>query len=344
MSERVRLALIGAGRIAQVAHLPALEKADGVELVAVSDPGPGLAEAVAGRYGVPAAYTATEAIFDDPDVEAVLIAAPDRFHYALASAALGAGKHVLVEKPLAADATQGRALAVQVTGTALKLQVGAMKRHDPGLEFARRFVAESLGQARTFDVWYRIGDMRPQIEAALFPVVFADEAAAPKEAEIKADRQRYLLATHGAHVLDTVRYLLGDVATVTAQHRGYGRDQAWTALLTMANGAMGTLTLSVDVPGVPAEGIEVFGAEGSVRVDTHFPFYRRASTVRAYSAGGIIEPILPDGDAYERQVEAFVRAIREDGPTTPDAADGVAALELIDAITTAAATGHTVTL
>jgi predicted dehydrogenase len=251
---------------------------------------------------------------------------------------------VLVEKPLATDVEQCSALVAQVAATGLKFQVGAMKRHDAGLQYARRFAEQSLGGARTFDAWYRIGDLRSGIEAALFPAVFVDESGAAKEAEFKADRQRYLLATHGAHIFDTVRFMLGNVVRVTAQHRGYGRDQAWTVLLTTEAGAMGTLTLSVDVPGAPGEGIEIFGANGSLRVETHFPFYRRASTVRAYHGGNIVEPILPDGDAYERQVEAFARAIRDDTPTTPDVVDGLAAVELIDAVATAAATGRTVVL
>ena len=57
MSDRVRLALVGCERIAQVAHLPAVEKAQGVELVAVSDPSGEVARSVVHRYGVAGAYT-----------------------------------------------------------------------------------------------------------------------------------------------------------------------------------------------------------------------------------------------------------------------------------------------
>jgi hypothetical protein len=49
------------------------------------------------------------------------------------------------------------------------LQVGAMKRHDQGVQYARRFITERLGQVRSFNAWYRIGDLRPSIEAVLFP-------------------------------------------------------------------------------------------------------------------------------------------------------------------------------
>ena len=344
MTEKVRLALIGCGRIAQVAHLPALEKADGVALVAVSDPSPEVADAVARRYGVASAYTDQSELLADPSVEAVIVAAPDRFHSSIATEALNAGKHVLVEKPLASTVAEGEALVELVAKTGLVLQVGAMKRHDQGLEYARAFVTERLGEARSFNAWYRIGDLRPGIEATLFPHVYADMTARQAEATFKADRRRYLLATHGAHVFDTVRFLLGDVAAVVARHREDGRDQIWQVLLSTASGAVGTVSITVDVPGVPTEGIEVFGARGRLRVDTHFPFYRRASTVHAYADGATIIPELTDGDAYERQIEAFARTVRGGGRPIPDVRDGLAAVRLIDATAAAVETGNEIKL
>ncbi|GAA0975352.1 Gfo/Idh/MocA family oxidoreductase [Acrocarpospora macrocephala] len=344
MKENVRLALVGCGRIAQAAHLPALEKAEGVELVAVSDPSQDVARAVAGRYGIPAAYTDQAQVFADPSVEAVVVAAPDRFHYSIAAAALKAGKHVLVEKPLASTVQEAEVLAVLVAETGLVLQVGAMKRHDQGVEYARRFITERLGEPRSFNAWYRIGDLRPGIEATLFPPIYADMAARQTEAAFKADRRRYLLATHGAHVFDTVRFLLGDVASIVSRHREDGRDQIWQILLTTASGAIGTVSVTVDVPGAPAEGIEVFGSTGTVRVDTHFPFYRRASTVHAYAGGETTVPELTDGDAYERQAEAFARTIRDGGRPVPDVLDGLRAIRLIDATAAAVETGTEVKL
>jgi predicted dehydrogenase len=344
MSDPVRLALVGCGRIAQVAHLPAVEKAEGVELVAVSDPSGAVARSVARRYGVAAAYTDQGSVWADASVEAVIITAPDRFHHALSTEALGAGKHVLVEKPLTSTVAEAEDLVGLVDRTGLTLQVGAMKRHDEGVQYACRFIAGQLGAARSFNAWYRIGDLRPGIEAALFPPVVAEPAARRQEAALKGDRQRYLLATHGAHVFDTVRYLLGDVASLVARHRRHDRDHVWQALLTTTAGAVGTVTITADVPGVPAEGIEVFGATGAVRIDLHFPFYRRASTVRAYGDGAVVTPTLTDGDVYERQVEAFARTIRQGGHPAPDVRDGLAAVRLIEATATAVATGSEVRL
>ena len=343
MAEPVRLALVGCGRIAQVAHLPAVEKADGVELVAVSDPSGAVARSVARRYGV-AARTDMGSVLADASVEAVLVTAPDRFHHALSGEALSAGRHVLVEKPLAATVGEAEDLVGLVDRTGLVLQVGAMKRHDEGVRYARRFVAEGLGQVRSFSAWYRIGDLRPGIEATLFPPVVAEPAAGRREAALKADRRRYLLATHGAHIFDTVRFLLGDVASLVARHRRHGPDHVWHALLTTTAGAVGTVTIAADVPGLPAEGIEVHGSTGTVRVDLHFPFSRRAATVRAYRDGAVVVPTHTDGDVYERQVEAFARTIREGGSPVPDVRDGLAAMRLIEATATAVETGAEVHL
>ena len=342
MPDPVRLALVGCGRIAQVAHLPAVEKAEGVELVAVSDPSGAVARSVARRYGLAAAYTDQGSVWADASVEAVVIAAPDRFHHRLAAEALGAGRHVLVEKPLASTVPEAEDLVALVDRTGLTLQVGAMKRHDEGLQYARRFIAERLGQTRSFNAWYRIGDLRPGIEATLFPPVVVEAAARRQESVFKADRQRYLLATHGAHIFDTVRFLLGDVASLVARHRRHDRDHVWQLLLTTAAGAVGAVTITADVPGLPAEGIEVFGTTGAVRVDLHFPFYRRAATVHAYTDGAVVVPTLTDGDVYERQVEAFARTIRTGGQPDPDVWDGLAAVRLIEATTTAVETGSEV--
>ncbi len=338
----LRLGLIGGGRIAQVAHLPAIEKSHDVELVAVCDPSAEVAQALAARYGAASASTDAAPIWADPSIDAVLITAPDRFHLALATAALAAGKHVLVEKPVASTTEQAAELVDTVDRSGLVLQVGAMKRHDEGIQHARRAVATDIGTVRSFNAWYRIGDLRTGIEATLFPPVVADSDARRHEAGFKSDRQRYLLATHGAHVFDTVRFLLGDVASVVAIHREDDRDHAWQILLTTTAGAVGSVSVTADVPGLPSEGIEVFGSTGSVRVDTHFPFSRRSSDVQVYSAGVMTSPTLTDGDAYQRQVEAFARAIRERGRPDPDVRDGLAALRLIEAVAQAAETGATV--
>ncbi len=287
-------------------------------------------------------------VLKNDQVEAVLIAVPDRFHRALAEAALRAGKHVLIEKPLASSVQEARRLVELQADTGLTIQVGSMRRHDPGLSFARDFLKSGrLGDARSFNLWYRIGTIRPGVEATLFPRTFIDARVRQVEAAFKEDRARYLMATHGAHIFDTLRYLLGEVRSVTVAHRAFGRDQTWSVLVTLASGAVGTIGVVVDVPGDGAEGIEVFGSAGQLRVDTPFPFFRRASDVYAYSA----RESAFDGPGLRRhgRVRAPGRGLRAGrarrrASRARTCVDGLEAVRLIEAIGEAAATGVEVRL
>jgi predicted dehydrogenase len=82
------------------------------------------------------------------------------------------------------------------------------------------------------------------------------------------------------------------------------------------------------------EGFRVHGEGGSVEVRSFLPFTGRASEVRIFDSGvgEYRSPLTPDTDSYERQVEAFGRAIRDDQPVTPDIHDGMADLKILHAI------------
>ncbi|HZD97664.1 MAG TPA: Gfo/Idh/MocA family oxidoreductase [Micromonosporaceae bacterium] len=337
MTDRVRVGVIGCGRIAQVAHLPAIVKADGVELVGVSDPSRMLVESVARQYGV-TAYSETDALLDE-DIDAVVIAVPDRLHLPLGLLALQAGKHVLLEKPAASDSDQAEQLTRAAAAADRKLQIGAMRRHDPGMRYAATAIGQ-LGQLMTVSLWYRIqGKLRAPTEAALFPPTAVDDDVRRGEASHKADRRRYLLATHGAHVFDTMRMLVGEPSIVHAHVAQVGSDFSWHGNARIGGGALCGFELSANVHSEYAEGIEVYGERGHVRVRSYFPFYRRTSEVRYFDeeSGEAREPEFGATDPYQRQVEAFARAIVDGTPTTPSGEDGVAALRIIEAVATSAA-------
>jgi predicted dehydrogenase len=326
----VRMGLIGCGRIAQVAHLPAMAKSALVELIAVSDPSPGLLAAVSGRYGVTGCPRTEDLLA--LDLEAVLIAAPDRFHARLGRQALEAGRHVLIEKPAAVTSAEAAELRELADKLGRKVQVGAMRRHDPGIQYARAALAE-LGSVHSAAFWYRLpAALRASTEAALFPPIAVDEAVRSTEAQFKADRETYLLRTHGAHVFDAVRYLLGDVTQVRAELFRYGADLHWRGSLRAAL-APASFEISANIHANYAEGVEVFAERGAVSIRSYFPFYRQASSVRVFREA-TLEWTSPDYgavDPYQRQLEAFARAVRGGEPTDPDAGDGVEALRLIEA-------------
>jgi predicted dehydrogenase len=336
------MGLLGCGRIAQQAHLKALRKADGIELVGVCDTRRWLAEAVAQRYGV-------EHVFDQPDellqaafVDAVLITVPDPLHVDLAIRALDAGKHVLVEKPLAPSSKECQQVAEAVERTGCKLQVGNMRRYDPGMQFARAFVREHLGRIISFSAWYRVSAYRSEFEATLFPPRLDADDADPIQVTHKADRKRYLLMTHGAHLFDSLRYLVGEPSELVAQFNGDGGIHSWHGLLRLKEGGQGQFELTVPVQSDWAEGFNIYGETGSVAIRSFFPFFLRASEAHCFSSmtRTSLTPLSGDSDPYERQLEAFSRAINEDRPTTPDVGDGLAAVELIERVTTAANTGE----
>jgi predicted dehydrogenase len=340
MSE-VRIGLVGAGRIAQAAHLPALARADGATLVAVCDASAALARGVAARYGVPA-YTSAGEMLARPDVDAVLVAVPDRLHLPLAAEALRAGKHVLVEKPLAGTPGDAGELADLAARSGLVLQVGAMKRHDPGVEHAAEAIRTRIGRVTSASIWYRVmSALRPPTEATLFPALVVDPEVRRAEAAYKADRERYLLTTHGAHVLDGLRYLLGQPNDVAARMAVVGEDHTWHVLAGLRDGGLAHVEITANVHAEWSEGADVYGERGYVRLRTHFPFTLRASDVEVYdeAAGRSTRAVFGDSNAYERQLEAFARSVRDGLPASPDAADGLAAVLLIQAVAESVARG-----
>lgn len=333
----MRIGVIGCGRIAQVAHLPAVAKSEAVSLVGVSDRSATLAKDVAARHGVPGFTTVSDLLAQD--VEAVLIAVPDRFHLPVGEEALAAGKHVLIEKPAADTSEQASRLARLAAGRELKVQIGAMRRHDPGIAYARRAVA-GLGPLLSVTCWYRVhARLRPPTEQTLFPAIVVDEDVRRHEAEFKADRQRYLLATHGAHIFDALRYLAGEVAAIQARLAHAGPDYAWHGSGRLAGGGLAGFEICANVHSDYSEGFELYGERGHVSIRSYFPFFRRPSAVRVFSEEDCTwrSPEYGASDSYQRQVEAFAHAVRTGAATDPSAEDGVQALRLIEAVASSAA-------
>ena len=124
---------------------------------------------------------------------------------------------MLIEKPAAINSAEAVELTKLAAERGRKLQVGAMRRHDPALRDAQQAVA-GIGPILSASFWYRLPSvLRGSTEAALFPPVVVDEEVRSTEAEHKADRETYLLRTHGAHLFDSVRYLLGDATALRAE-------------------------------------------------------------------------------------------------------------------------------
>lgn len=332
-SRPVRIGVIGCGRIAQAAHLQAIPKSSAVELVAVADPSPDLSEGVARQFGVQGFTDSDELL--KADIEAVVVATPDRFHYPLGVAALKAGKHVLMEKPLAATSAEAEELVKLAAERDLRLQTGAMKRHDPGLDFAHQHLSE-IGDIVTFTSIYRIPAQRSGIEATVFPpLMVVDSAVRTHEDSFKAQKNRaaYLLATHGAHVFDQLVYFAGEPRWISVQSAVVGQDYTWHGTVGLPSGGLGSFEMTVDVHADASEGFEIFGTKGHIKASTFQPFWKRASEVEVYleDSGVSLRPHPRDTNAFKVQIDDFAAAVLAGGGENPSPEQGVWAVRLIEA-------------
>lgn len=329
----VRIGLIGCGRIAQAAHLQAIPKSQAVQLVAVSDPSPALSDGVARQYGAQGFTDSDEML--KADIEAVVVATPDRFHHSLGMAALHAGKHVLMEKPLATTSALAEELVALAAERDLRLQTGAMKRHDPGLDFAHRHLSE-IGDIITFTSIYRIPAQRAGIEATVFPpLLVVDPAVRTREDTLKANKNRaaYLLATHGAHVFDQLVYFAGEPQWISVHSAVVGQDHTWHGTVGLPSGGLGSFEMTVDAHADASEGFEIFGTKGHIKASTFQPFWKRASEVEVYleDSGLSLRPHPRDSNAFKVQLDDFAAAVRAGGGENPSPQDGVRAVRLIEA-------------
>ncbi|TWU36060.1 Gfo/Idh/MocA family oxidoreductase [Novipirellula artificiosorum] len=123
----LQIAVIGAGHLGRI-HTKLLQQVDGVDVVAVSDPNEQARETIEKQFGVPTYADYRDCI---PKIDAAVVAAPTDLHAEIATDLLKAGKHVLAEKPLAANGPDAQRLASLARAKRLTLQVGHVERFNP---------------------------------------------------------------------------------------------------------------------------------------------------------------------------------------------------------------------
>src|SRR5215470_4679921 len=140
IGDRVRVGLVGAGRIGSF-HAESLAlRIPQAELVAIADPATGAAERLAGRYGANP-YTDPQELIESVDVDAVVIASAARAHVALVIAAATAGKPVFCEKPMGFDLADADKAIMAADAAGVPLQVGFNRRFAADFRAAHDIVA-----------------------------------------------------------------------------------------------------------------------------------------------------------------------------------------------------------
>jgi predicted dehydrogenase len=343
----LRIGVLGCGQIAQAAHFEAVRKARNAELYGICDVAEDLLARMAAVHQPVRAYAAYDQMLSDPAVDAVIVAIADQFHVEAATRAIAAGKHVLVEKPLGVTIEECAALVERVRASGLALQVGSMKRFDPGIAFARRFIEEKMGEMLALKAWYCDSSYRYAMTDALQPVIEQSAASLRPPGDPKSDRRRYLLLGHGSHLLDTARFLGGEIVSVRASLVEKFGAYSWFVEAEFASGANGHIDLSAAVRMDWHEGFQIYGEHGSVLGKTYNPWYLRSSDVECFSArdGQYHRPLGEDADFYRLQIEAFAdRILHGASSQAATAEDGLAAVRGLVAIARSVERGERVRL
>ncbi len=297
---------IGAGGVARRRMLPAVGGHPEVTVAAVMVRDQRRAECLAEEFGAGAAYDSTDSLLADPAVEAVYIATPPHVHGEQVEAAARAGKHILLEKPMALDvATCDRMLAA-VAEAGVELAVCFPLRHTGALQLLRAWlVAGELGE---------LVYLRAQL-AKWYPLDAAAWRADP------AQSGGGVIMDLGSHLLDLAAWLGGEVESVGA----VASRMVWdvtvedTALITVAfaSGAQAVLEVSFAVHD-SRNMIELYGTSGYALA----PSPRERGTVCRRSVNGEEEAQPETVNVYQRELLDFGAALRGGGSPATSGADG----------------------
>jgi predicted dehydrogenase len=232
--KNVRIGLVGVGAAAQINHIPALKKTEGLELVALVDRDPEKAQRVAQKFGVPRALDRLDELLADESVDVVDLCTPNFLHAPMAQAALEAGKHVLCERPLARSADEAMAMSKAAKKAERLLLCAVQHRFRPDAQLLKRFVEK--------------GDLGAIFQAKAGWLRQRTTWDSDEWRRQKRESGGGVVLDLGFQMLDLSLWVLGQprVESVTASvHRsrkGEVEDSA-TAFLRLAGGA--TLTLEV---------------------------------------------------------------------------------------------------
>lgn len=343
----LRVGVLGCGLISQAAHFEACRKARNVELYAICDVADDLLEKMSVMHDVKHTYNDYNKMLANPAVEAVIIGIADQFHVPAALKAIEAGKHVLIEKPLGVNIEECEQLQEKVNASGLLLQVGSMKRYDQGIAYAQQFIQEEMGELLAVKAWYCDNTYRYTLTDNVMPFIEQSAKAKKPEGNPKLDKKRYYMLTHGSHLVDTARFLGGNITSVHAWHVEKYGAYSWFVMVEYENGSMGHLDLTIAVRMDWHEGFQVYGEHGSVIGKTYNPWLFKSSDVEIFSTKekGYRRPLGEDGHFYKLQAEGFADAIMHQAPVkgaTID--DGIAAMRAMVAIAHSVEEGRKVNL
>lgn len=333
---KARIAVLGAGWWACETYIPALKARDDVELVAVSRLEADALGEICARFAIPAGYTDHRELLEKERPDGVVVASPHVAHYGQASAALAAGAHVLIDKPMTTRADDARRLVAQADAAGLQIVIPYGWNFKDFTREAARLMADG-----------RVGEVRHAVCQMASPTrdLFGGEGLVETEghmfrpeASTWADPARAGGYGWGqlVHALGLL-FRLVDVAPAEVHAlKGAsptGVDYYDAATVRLANGATVALSGAATVPkqcGYQVD-IRIFGTDGMLLLDVE----RERMELRRHDGDDVVLSVPPGEGAYRcvEPIDRLAEICR--GVATINEAPGVVgmrAVEVLDAM------------
>lgn len=349
-NDTLTIGLLGCGTIS-TQHLEAIAAVDGIRLGGVAGASVERARTVGERWGVPWTTNVGELLGRD-DIDAVSILTPSGLHPSQALAALGRGKHVLVEKPIALSVAAADTVIAAAARHGLTLATVSQRRFEPAIAALQAAVA---------------GDALGTISLILAEGIYVRPQSYYDSADWRGtlDLDGGVLMNQAIHLVDVVRWLGGPVRSVAAHAatRTHAMEAEDSAMVTIqfASGALGSIAATTSADAERPGEIRVHGDLGHVRIvgevaaEWQVPG-RAAPGPRAALETDPVAPTTGTGAAasppsatwgttaagYIRQYTDFVDAVRTGRAPVVTGEDGRNAVEIVTAAYESARTGRSV--
>jgi UDP-N-acetylglucosamine 3-dehydrogenase len=308
--KNIGIGIIGAGYMGKT-HSLHHSQLKGVRLMAVADVNLEAAQELATQYEIPQVYRNYQELLASPDVDAVSICTPDAVHRGPGVMAAEAGKHILLEKPIATTIEDAKAILEAVEKAGVVLTIGFVSRFLKTYSLAHKSLEEGdIGEVMTISAKRII-------------------RASVGEHYSKRDTIIDFLAIHD---IDLLRWFGGDIISVFAQADAFvfpseDKHDTAMAIVRFSNGGMGYFhtcwTLPSGVPYRATSTFEVIGKKGVASIDAF------DQSVRIASSRGYEIPIGWDlTQAFREQTQRFVNCVRTGQKPLITGEDGLKALEV----------------
>ena len=318
----VRWGILSTANIGVRKVIPATQKAERCEVVAIASRDGERAARTAAELGIPRAHEGYEALLSDPDVDAVYIPLPNSEHAAWTIAAARAGKHVLCEKPLAMTAAEAEEMVRACANEGVLLMEAFMYRLHPSWEAVRDLVASGrIGRVRAVQSWFSY---------------FNDDPGNIRNVPELGGGALYDI---GCYCINLSRMLFG--GEPTGIEASVTRDATGTDVLTSAILAFDddVAAFTCSTRAEPDQRVHIYGTEGRISIGIPFNIPPDRPAEITVTAGGD-PPVSPDSetltfaaaDEYTIQAERFANAVLDGRPLPIPPEDAIGNLRVIDAI------------